>query len=157
STNNGADWDDISSGLIPVGGNVWTVAIDAEGALAGTAGGGVFRSVQSGTGVCPISLAHWRRNPALWPVDTLNLGSQSYDKTELLTIVNTRNRAEGEADVSLMLAHQLIATKLNLAHGSDPAPVSSTIDEADALLSRFPGKLPYNVEQSSRLGRSMYN
>ena len=90
STNDGDDWSDISSGLIPVGGNVWTVAIDAEGALAGTAGGGVFRSVQSGTGVCPIPLTHWRKNPALWPVDTLSLGSQSYDKAELLTIVNTR-------------------------------------------------------------------
>ena len=80
STNDGDDWDDISSGLIPVGGNVWTVAIDAEGALAGTAGGGVFRSVQPATGVCPVPLTHWRKHPALWPVDTLSLGSQSYDK-----------------------------------------------------------------------------
>ena len=78
-------------------------------------------------------------------------------KAELLTIVNTRIGAEGETDASLMLAHQLIAAKLNLANGSDPAPVSSTIDDADALLSRFPGKLPYNVKRSSRPGRAMFN
>ncbi len=50
STNDGDNWTDISSGLIPLGGNVWALAIDTAGyALAGTAGGGVFRSVQSTT------------------------------------------------------------------------------------------------------------
>ena len=83
----------------------------AENAFAGSAGGGVFRSVQPATGVCPVPLTHWRKHPALWPVDTLSLGSQSYDKTELLTIVNTRIGAEGEADASLILAHQLIASQ----------------------------------------------
>lgn len=157
STNAGDTWSDISSGLIPAGGNVWAVAIDAEGsALAGTAGGGVFRSVQAMIHLCPLSLTHWRKNPALWPVDTLTLGSQSYDQAELLTIMNTRIRAGGEADASLILAHQLIAARLNLANGSDPAPVSGTIDDADALLSSFPGKLPYGVERSSQSGREMF-
>ena len=58
STNDGDDWSDISSGLIPAGGNVWAVAIDsASTAFAGTAGGGVFRSAQAATGVCPVP---WR-------------------------------------------------------------------------------------------------
>ena len=52
--------------------------------------------------------------------------------------------------MSLILAHQLIASKLNLANGSDPAPVIGTIDQADALLSRFAGKLPYKVKRSRR-------
>jgi photosystem II stability/assembly factor-like uncharacterized protein len=48
STNDGVSWTDISSGLIPVGGNVWALAIDSGNyVFAGTAGGGVFRSVQS--------------------------------------------------------------------------------------------------------------
>jgi len=47
STNDGGSWTDISSGLIPVGGNVWALAIDSRNyAFAGTAGGGVFRSVE---------------------------------------------------------------------------------------------------------------
>jgi photosystem II stability/assembly factor-like uncharacterized protein len=50
STNDGDNWSDISSGLLPPGGNVWALAIDTGGyALAGTAGGGVFRSAQSTT------------------------------------------------------------------------------------------------------------
>ena len=48
STNDGASWTDISSGLIPVGGNVWALAMDLGNyVFAGTAGGGVFRSVRS--------------------------------------------------------------------------------------------------------------
>jgi photosystem II stability/assembly factor-like uncharacterized protein len=48
SKNDGDHWTDVSSGLVPPNGNVWAVAIDTEGfAYAGTAGGGVFRSVQS--------------------------------------------------------------------------------------------------------------
>src|SRR4029453_13342395 len=48
STNDGGSWTDISSGLIPFGGNVWALAMDSGNyAFAGTAGGGVFRSVPS--------------------------------------------------------------------------------------------------------------
>jgi len=42
--NDGASLTDISSGLIPFGGNVWALAMDSGNyAFAGTAGGGVFR------------------------------------------------------------------------------------------------------------------
>lgn len=44
------------------------------------------------------------------------------------------------------------AAKLNLANGSDPTPVASTIVDADALLSGFTGKLPYNVKTPSPTG-----
>jgi hypothetical protein len=58
-------------------------------------------------------------------------------------------------DASLILAKQLIAAKLNIANGSDPAPISSTIAHADSLLSGFSGKLPYNVDPSSPTGQMM--
>jgi len=154
STNSAESWSDISTGLIPVRGNVWSVAIDANGyALAGTAGGGVFRSVQSTTAnPCPQPRRYWKDNLELWPVDDLVLGSQSYDKAELKKIIEGDGR---NGDASLVLAGRLIVAKLNLANGSDPAPVSSTIAEADALLSRFSGKLPYAVERSSPPGQAM--
>ena len=47
------------------------------------------------------------------------------------------------------------AAKLNVANGSDPSPISSTIDDADALLSGFAGKLSYAVERSSDTGQAM--
>jgi hypothetical protein len=62
------------------------------------------------------------------------------------------------ADASLILADQLIAAKLNIANGSDPAPVSATITDADRLLSQFgTNGLPYNVRTSSALGQQMVN
>ena len=103
STNSAESWSDISSGLIPVSGNVWSVAIDADGyALAGTAGGGVFRSVQStAANRCPQSRRYWKDNPELWPAEDLVLGSQSYNKAELQKIIGGDGR---NGDASLVLA-----------------------------------------------------
>jgi photosystem II stability/assembly factor-like uncharacterized protein len=48
STNDGSEWTDVSGGLVPPGGNVRALALDADGyAYAGTAGGGVLRSAQT--------------------------------------------------------------------------------------------------------------
>jgi photosystem II stability/assembly factor-like uncharacterized protein len=45
SGSNGKSWTDISGGLLPLGGAVTALAIDADThVLAGTSGGGVFRS-----------------------------------------------------------------------------------------------------------------
>ena len=93
----------------------------------------------------------WRR---IFPRQTpsLTLGSQTYTKTDLLTIWTTPTMG----DASLILAHQLIAAKLNIANGSgEPAPVHSTITHADSVLSGFSGKLPYNVKSSSPNGQAM--
>jgi hypothetical protein len=57
----------------------------------------------------------------------------------------------------VILAHQLIAAKLNIANGSNPNPIRSAITDADKLLSQFFGKLPYNVGISSDLGQQMVN
>ena len=101
---------------------------------------------------CPQSQGFWKNNPDAWPVNSLMLGSQTYTKTELLTILTTPTRG----DASLILADQLIAAKLNIANGSgEPAPVPSTITHADSVLSGFSGKLPYNVSPSSPNGQAM--
>jgi len=64
SMNDADQWNDVSSGLLPPGGNVWAVATGgiASGgfAYAGTAGGGVFRSVQSTAAVRVIPRARPR-------------------------------------------------------------------------------------------------
>lgn len=86
-------------------------------------------------------------------MNTLTLGSQTYSKAELLNILGN----PGGGDASMILAVQLIAAKLNIANGSDPAPVASTIAQADSLLSMFSGKLPYKVKPSSDTGQMMVN
>src|SRR5262245_22054794 len=60
---------------------------------------------------------------------------KSYTGAELLKILQTPVGCSGNADASLILAHQLIAAKLNIANGSDPAPITSTIAESASVFS----------------------
>ena len=103
--------------------------------------------------VCPQGKGYWKNNPNAWPVSSLMLGSQTYTKSELLTILRTPIKG----DASLILADQLIAAKLNIASGADGTPVTSTITHADFLLSSFSGKLPYKVKPSTSTGQAMVN
>ncbi|HET9531545.1 MAG TPA: hypothetical protein VFQ92_14400 [Blastocatellia bacterium] len=100
---------------------------------------------------CPLSQGYWKNHSSAWPVDSLVLGNETYTKAELLAILNTSTNT----DASLILARQLIAAKLNLANGSDPAPVSGVIAHADGLLSGVGGKLPCQVEPPSITGQEM--
>jgi hypothetical protein len=79
---------------------------------------------------CPLSQGYWRTHPALWPVDSLTLGTVTYTKDQLIAILST----PVTTDASVILAKQLIAALLNLDNGSDPTPVCSTIADANALL-----------------------
>jgi len=87
----------------------------------------------------------------------LVLGSQTYTKTELLRILRTSTGSGTKADASLILADQLIAAKLNIANGANGTPVTSTITDADAVLSLYPGKLPYRVRTNTTNGHRMVN
>jgi YVTN family beta-propeller protein len=102
---------------------------------------------------CPLGQSLWKNRPDTWPVTSLTLGSQTYTQAELLTLFDTPPRG----DASVILAHQLIAAKLNIANGSNPNPIRSAIADADKLLSQFFGKLPYNVGTSSDIGQQMVN
>jgi hypothetical protein len=107
---------------------------------------------------CPLSQGYWKNHPDAWTATSLMLGSQTYTKAELLTILNTPIGTGQNADASLILADQLIATKLNVENGSnDPAPVPATIIDADAVLSLYPGTLPYRVRANSTNGQQMVN
>lgn len=99
---------------------------------------------------CPFGQGYWK-STAEWPVTQLTLGSQTYSQAELLILFNMPT----QADASLMLAHQLIATKLNAAAGVDTTAVNGIIAQADALLATFPNKLPYVVDSSTANGQGM--
>ncbi len=94
---------------------------------------------------------YWKNNSSLWPVASLQIGSQSYSQVELLALLG---RPVG-GDASLILAKQLIAAKLNIANGAAPASISATIAHADGLLSALPGRLPFDVKPSSSVGKAM--
>jgi YVTN family beta-propeller protein len=102
---------------------------------------------------CPVGQGFWKNTPGAWPVPSLILGSQSYTQAELLALFDTPPMG----DASVILAHQLIAARLNLANGADPTPISATIVDTDRLFSSFTGKLPYHVPPSSATGQAMVN
>jgi len=103
---------------------------------------------------CLQQNGYWKNNPDAWQVSSLMLGGKTYTNAELLTILSTPTKG----DASLILADQLIAAKLNIANGADGTPVTSTITNADLLLTGTPPfarKLPYKVKTSSSAGQAM--
>ena len=81
-------------------------------------------------GVCIFTQGYWKNHPGDWPVTSLTLGTVSYTQAQLLAILGTRAQGNG----LLILAHQLIATKLNIANGGDAGVVAATVAAADALI-----------------------
>lgn len=79
---------------------------------------------------CTFTLGYWKNHTGEWPVTNLTLGTVNYTAAELLSILN--QPAGGNKLV--ILAHQLIAAKLNLANGADPTAAAATIAAADALI-----------------------
>jgi probable HAF family extracellular repeat protein len=133
-------------------------AINAAGQIVGyfhdATGTHGFLATPTQANRCPLGQSFWKNHPDAWPVTSLTLGSQTYTQAQLLTLLATPVRG----DASLILADQLIAAKLNIANGSNPAPISSTITDADNLLSQFgSNRLPYNVRTSSAIGQQMVN
>lgn len=100
---------------------------------------------------CPLGHGFWKNHPAAWSVNSLKLGTQTYNKSELLILLGSPTKG----DASIILARQLIAAKLNLANGSDPTPINSAVAHADGILSGFSGKLPYKVKPSAVSGQMM--
>ncbi len=101
--------------------------------------------------ICPKSQGYWKNHSTAWPVDSLVLGSQTYSQAELLAILRTPIRG----DASLILAKQLVGSKLNIENGSNPDPVKEVIESADELLSAYPGKLPYRIRPFTAAGQQM--
>jgi hypothetical protein len=85
---------------------------------------------------CTLSQGYWKtRYPGNWPGSVLSggltLGTVNYTAAELESILNTEP-AGGEG--LLILAHQLIAAKLNVANGADSSAIASTIAAANAMI-----------------------
>jgi hypothetical protein len=79
---------------------------------------------------CVRGQGFWKNHPDQWPVTELQLGNVTYTQQQLLDILHQPVRGNG----LLILAHQLIAAKLNIAAGADPSCIQDTIAEADALI-----------------------
>lgn len=101
--------------------------------------------------ICPHSQGYWKNHLSAWPIDSITLGDKSYTKGEARAIMKTPTRG----DASIILARQLIAAKLNVENGSNPAPMQETIDAADDLLATFARRLPLGVRAFTATGKEM--
>ena len=101
---------------------------------------------------CPAGQGYWKNTPT-WPVSQLMLGSQNYSQVEVLIILNT----PPQGDASLILAHQLIAAKLNAANGKDTTVAAGVITQGDTVLAGYTGRLPYNVPPADANGQTLVN
>lgn len=77
---------------------------------------------------CTLTQGFWKTHPTAWPVDSLMLGTRSYSEAALLAFLNTPPRG----NASIILIHQLIAAKLNVASGA--AAPGTAIAQADAWI-----------------------
>ncbi len=112
---------------------------------------GVIQAQDTPSTLCPAGQGFWKNHAEAWLVTDLMLGSQMYTQVELIAILNL----PPQGDASLILAHQLIAAKLNIAVGADATAISSIVAQGDALLAAFPNRLPLGVAPSSTEGNTM--
>jgi hypothetical protein len=79
---------------------------------------------------CTYTQGYWKNHSNAWPVQSLMLGAVSYNASQLLQILNRPAQGNG----LVILAHQLIAAKLNIAHGADATAVQQTVIDADSMV-----------------------
>jgi hypothetical protein len=79
---------------------------------------------------CTFTIGYWKTHPGAWPAASLTLGTVNYTAAELLSILNEPSGGNG----LIILAHQLIAAKLNIINGANPAAAAAAIASADAQI-----------------------
>jgi len=131
---------------------------------------------------CPRSQGYWAMRSDAWHANSLTLGGQTYTAEELLAILKAPVRKDASLILARQLIAAKLNTtggifhivwsddrritstgpnpdvyynQLQVGHGSDPAPIYSTLVDADSLLSGFSGKLPYGVRASTAVGQRM--
>jgi hypothetical protein len=81
---------------------------------------------------CTRTQGYWKNHAQAWPVDALTVGRTRLTKAEALALFNRSPKG----DATIILVHQLMAAKLNVAAGASTSAVLDTIAEADAWLAR---------------------
>ena len=103
---------------------------------------------------CPHGGGFWKNNSVVWPVQSLLLGTVSYTKQQLISILNRPVGNGNNANASLILSRQLIPAKLSIAAGATaPSSITTAISTADALIGS--NTIPMNVKVNTALGQQM--
>lgn len=111
---------------------VTVTAVAADGAVEVRAERTFVAEV--GCGVGTETIGYWKTHPDAWPVEELTVGGRTLTKAEALSYLD----APGGPDRTVSLLVQSVATKLNLAAGTDDACIAATVADADAWLAANP-------------------
>jgi hypothetical protein len=79
---------------------------------------------------CTYTQGYWRNHPTAWPVTSLTLGTVTYQAAELMAILDNPAQNNG----LVIMVHQLIAAKLNIANGADPSAIQQAVTDADNMI-----------------------
>jgi hypothetical protein len=105
---------------------------------------------------CPHGAGYWKNHQEAWPASAIPmmLGTRTYTKSQLISILNMPIGNGNNADASLILADQEIVTKLNIANGS---PIADHLNDSLASADRLIGNnnIPMKVKPNSALGKRM--
>ena len=99
----------------------------------------------------PRPSSFWARKPGVWPTSVLVLGARAYRKAAVVAFLT---KPSGP-DASLALARELSTAKLNCSAGVDCSGIARAVTEADVLLDRHAGPLPFGIHISSKVGMLM--
>ena len=135
-----------SGSAFPIGTTADTCTATDQAGLNATCGFDV--TVTTGN-QCPRGQGYWKNHTDLWTVNTLTLGSVTYSKTQLASMLNSPSKG----DASMILAKELSTALLNLASGSDSVPICGTIAEANSALGAC--TIPCGTRPKSTLGQEM--
>jgi hypothetical protein len=101
---------------------------------------------------CTFTQGYWKNHPEAWPVSSITIGGVTYTQAQAIAILQT----SPEGDATYILAHQLIAAKLNVLNGANGSVVASTISDADTFLSTHPlGSNPSNPDRAYAIQLAM--
>ncbi len=83
-----------------------------------------------------------------WKTTSILFDGQTYTQQEMLDIFNTPPRG----NATITLGQQLFAALLNIANGSNPAPINQALADAATVLT---GKIPYAERTNTAAGQQM--
>lgn len=82
---------------------------------------------------CHFTPGYWKNHASDWPMTSFSLGGVGYSQAQLIAII----RRPVRGDATVILAHHLIAAKLNVANGASD-DIQDAIDDGDAFLAMYP-------------------
>ncbi len=113
-------------------------------------------NVETCADACTNGMGWWKNNFEAWPGTGRILGDVYYTNAQLLSILNSPVKGNG----LMSLSHHLIATKLNIANGSNPTDVAAAVQAADAMigdLNVFTGNIKPNLVSNIKDALENYN